>query len=423
VKILFVVHQYLPDHRAGTEVYTHSLAKEMSKRHEVAIYCHEAKLDGGSEPALMESYEGITVRRVAAWLGDNRPSSLRLFRDSYRNPIIEADYARYLAKFNPDIVHVQHLKDMSAGILGCTADADIPIVMTLHDYWTLCANAQCVRPNGHLCERTLLRLQCGLCAAERLGQPLLKAVAPAMMPLFWARDRYLREQLAYVDRFIAPSAFLRYQYTKRGYSTSRVLRVENGLDLSRLSAAAAQPRGPYRGHYAYIGSLAWQKGIHVLVEAFRRLGDVGATLKIWGNQAIFPAYVEQLRQRAAGFPWIQLEGEIHHDRVGEVLAWADYLLVPSLWWENSPVTIREAYATGVPVIASRLGSLAAKVFDNQSGLLFEPGSASSLQQVLTRTHRSPALLESLRANLPPVISIEQHAQIIEGIYRSVQREK
>jgi hypothetical protein len=74
----------------------------------------------------------------------------------------------------------------------------------------------------------------------------------------------------------------------------------------------------------------------------------------------------------------------------------------------------------VPVIASQLGALVGKVVDGKSGVLFEPGSAASLQKVLIRAHHSPLLLESLRANLPPVMSIEQHAQIIEGIYRSVQ---
>jgi len=188
-------------------------------------------------------------------------------------------------------------------------------------------------------------------------------------------------------------------------------------------AAARGPRGPYRGHYAYVGALAWQKGVHVLVDAFRQLGDVGASLRMWGSPSAFPDYAAELRSRAAGCPWIRFEGEIHHNRVGEALAWADYLIVPSLWWENSPITIREAHAVGVPVIASRLGALPEKVAETQGGLLFEPGDEKSLLEVLTRTHRFPQLLERLRDKLPQVPGIDQHAVVMEGIYRGVQREE
>lgn len=422
MKILLVVHQYLPEHRAGTEVYTHSLARELATRHDVRVYCHDARLDGTDTRYREEVYEGIVVRRVAAALRDGRPSPLALFRHSYRNPLIEADCAGVLDAWRPDIVHVQHLKDLSAGILQQCADRAIPIVMTLHDYWAICPNGQFVRPTGSICLRTHARLECGLCAADRLGRPLLAVAAPAMMPLFWARDRYLRRNLAHVAHFVAPSEFLRGRYLSAGYLDERILQLENGLDLGRLSAARG-PRGPYRGQYAYIGSLAWQKGVHVLVQAFRRLGDVGARLRIWGSPRAFPAYVEQLRRDSAGCPWISLEGEIDSERVGEALAWADYMIVPSLWWENSPVTIREAYAAGVPVIASALGALLEKVPQDVGGLLFEPASAESLCAILQRTHSDTQLLQRLRASLPPVQGIDAHARILEEVYERVRVER
>jgi len=416
VRILLVVHQYLPHWRAGTEVYTHSLTKELSRRHQVMVYCHEPALDGGSVAGLTEDYDGLSVRRVAAWSGPATPAPWRAFRLSYSNPAIEEDYAGLLRGFCPDIVHVQHLKDLSAGILGQTAVREVPLVMTLHDYWALCANAQFLRPDGTICLGTHWRLECGGCAVDRLGKPALKIAAPAMVPLFLQRQRFLRRQMRHVDAFVAPSSFLRARYVAAGYPADRILRIDRGLDLGRVSAATASARGGFRGHYAYVGSLAWQKGVHVLVDAFRELGDVGARLRIWGNLQVFPDYSRLLRERASGCPWIEFRGEIDHRRVGEALAWADYLIVPSLWWENAPATICEANAVGVPIIASDLGAIPEQVRDGQSGLLFEPGSASDLLGLLRRTMEDPDLLGELREGLPKPVTIAEHARRLEQVY-------
>jgi len=416
VRILFVVHQYLPRWQAGTEIYTHSLAKELAQRHQVMVYCHEPALDGGGTPVLLDTYDGVSVRRLAAWLGPDRPSPWRAFRLGFANERIEKDYERALSDFSPDIVHVQHLKELSAGLLGRTSRRGVPLVMTLHDYWALCGNAQYLRPDGTICRRTHFRLECGSCAAARVGRPALRFAAPLMIPLFLQRQFFMRRQMRHVRVFVAPSFFLRDRYVASGYPAERIRQIGHGLDLDRLSAAVTSPRGEFRGRYAFIGSLAWQKGVHVVVDAFRELGDVGAELRIWGNPQVFPDYSRLLRERAAGCPWIELEGELDHARVGEALAWADYLIVPSLWWETWSLVVSEAFAAGVPVIASDLGALPERVRDGQGGLLFRPGSVQGLLRVLRRTIEEPGLLAQLRAGLPRVAPIAEHAKRIEEIY-------
>jgi glycosyltransferase involved in cell wall biosynthesis len=129
-----------------------------------------------------------------------------------------------------------------------------------------------------------------------------------------------------------------------------------------------------------------------------------------------------LRDLAAGCPNISLEGEADDRGLDAALAWADYLVVPSLWWENSPVTIQEAFAAGVPVIASRLGALEEKVRDGVSGLLFEPGSVADLVRVLRRTSDEPELLPRLRAGIPPIVTIADHAAQLEALYAQVIEE-
>jgi glycosyltransferase involved in cell wall biosynthesis len=420
MKILLVVHQYLPRFRGGVEVYTHSLAKALSQQHhEVMVYCREPELEGSPTPFTQESGDSVLVRRVSGWRGKTPPSPWRLFENSYHNPLIENDYARVLNQLQPDLVHIQHLKDLSARIPEFTAQRSIPLVMTLHDYWALCPNAQCVRPGGEICERTHWRYECGWCAVERLHMPRLRPIAPLMAPLFLRRQQYIRARMQYVQCFSAPSEFLRERYISAGYPAERIWPMELGLDLDRLAVARSTPRDAFRAHYAFIGSIAWQKGVHVLVEAFRHLGDTGAQLRIWGSTEAFPEYARACQQKTERCPWITWGGALDPAQVGEALAWADYLIVPSLWWENSPVTIQEAYAAGIPVIASRLGALCEKVQDEHSGLLFTPGSAQDLAGTVRRTLSEPDLWTNLRAGLPAAVSMSEHVQRLQRMYAMV----
>jgi glycosyltransferase involved in cell wall biosynthesis len=419
MRILYLVHQYLPRHLAGTEVYTHSLAKALSARHEVLVYCHEPALDGGAQPAVDDALEGVAVRRVAARTAGRAPASpLALFRAGYRNRRIAADLAETLARYRPDVVHVQHLKDLTVDALPMARVAGAGVVYTLHDYWGICPNAQYVRPGGGICHGPHLWLECGRCAAYGLGKPWLTPAAPAMIPFFAARQRAIDRAMAGADLFLSPSRFLRDRYVAGGLPAERLRVLENGLDVARLGGCPAE-RGAFRGHYAYVGSLAWQKGVHVAVEAFRTLGDMGAELRIWGGEHAFPDYARRLRRLAAGCDWIRFEGELDPNRVGEALTWADYLVVPSLWWENSPVTIQEAYCSGVPVLASRLGALEEKVPEGVGGLLFVPGDPADLARTVRRTLAERDLLEALRATLPAVETITAHAEEVEALYEEL----
>jgi len=418
MRILFPLHQYLPHHCAGTEVYTHSLARALNPDHEVLVFCHEAAMDGGTRTRLRDEYDGIPVHRVPAWLDGRSPTPWQAFSLSYRNRLIEQELDRVLTSYRPDIVHVQHLKDVSAGCLGVVAKHGVPMLMTLHDYWSICPNAQRVRPDHTICQRTHARLECGLCAADRLGRPGLRFAAPLMMPLFWERQRFVRRQLCQVDRFVSPSYFLRDRYAEAGLDGERITVLENGLDTSRIAAATQQEKPPYRGHYAFIGSLAWQKGVHILLQAAHSLSELDIQVRIWGDLHTFPAYVHELISLAKA-PNVALCGAIPQARVGEALAWADYLITPSLWWENSPVTIQEAFAAGVPVIGSSLGAIPEKVRDGETGLLFAPGDASELAGVIRRTYQEPDLRDRLRAHLPPVMSIGEHVERIMAIYEEL----
>jgi glycosyltransferase involved in cell wall biosynthesis len=139
---------------------------------------------------------------------------------------------------------------------------------------------------------------------------------------------------------------------------------------------------------------------------------------VWGDPAVFPDYAARLRHLLDRCEAdARLMGRIPNERVGEVLAESDVVVVPSLWYENSPIVIQEARAAGVPVIASDHGALSEKVRHGVDGLLFPPGDAAALRSALARLWEEPQLLSRLRAGIRPPNDMAGHVTALEALYR------
>jgi glycosyltransferase involved in cell wall biosynthesis len=166
--------------------------------------------------------------------------------------------------------------------------------------------------------------------------------------------------------------------------------------------------------------LAWQKGVHILLEAIQGLAPDQIRLRVYGNPALFPAYVARLRTLIDARN-TSMEGVIPNERVGRVFAETDLLVVPSLWYENSPVVIQESYAAGVPVLASRLGALTEKVCDGVDGKLVAPGDVPAWRAVLQQLAADPALVHTWHSNIREPLNIDQHVEQLEQHYLTLRR--
>jgi len=166
----------------------------------------------------------------------------------------------------------------------------------------------------------------------------------------------------------------------------------------------------------YLGSLSPQKGLHVLVEAINGLPDA-VSLDIYGDPTVFPDYVAKTRamSRHSG---VRFNGVLPRERLWDALGELDALVMPTLWYEASPATIREAFAAGLPVIASDLGAPGSMVRDGVDGLLFPPGDAPALREILRELIEQPEHLTELKAHIPPVRTEADHVAQIEATYRA-----
>jgi glycosyltransferase involved in cell wall biosynthesis len=168
--------------------------------------------------------------------------------------------------------------------------------------------------------------------------------------------------------------------------------------------------------FAYIGGLAWQKGVHVVIQAFRQLhGPV--ELWIVGDESANPAYVADLR--ANSNESVRFLGSLPHVEVWKILGQVDAVLVPSLWYETFSLITHEALAAGVPVIASHHGVLADAIRHGVDGMLVTAGDVSGWRDALQEAVTNPACLAHLRSGVRPPLSQKDHMDHLERVYHEI----
>ena len=455
MKILYVVHAFPPEAWAGTEVYTLALARAVQALgHEVAILTRGEVREQEFE-LREEEVQGLRVLRLA--LEDNLPEN----HHPHERADVEAFFDELLRRERPDLVHFQHLLHLSAGLIGVARRAGIPVVMTLNDYWALCPRVQLIRPDGERCERNH-GMACLWCLQEKhldridWGARWLPRIAPlmhlcgealhrlrlsrkalpgaegpesiaqslsrrsrALIDLRYSHDSLLGH-LAAADLLIAPSRFLRDRYLETGrFDPERFLYSDYGTSEEHLRGEPVETArtGPLR--VGFVGSLLWYKGIGVLIEAVARLADLELTLEIHGAyEPETDPFHEKLRHLAAGAP-VTFHGRFANDRLVEVYAGIDVLVVPSIWFENSPITIHEAFLLRTPLVVSDIGGMAELVEPGRSGLHFRAGDAVSLAEALRRLTLEPDLLEKLREGIPAVKTIQEDALEMVSRYEAL----
>jgi glycosyltransferase involved in cell wall biosynthesis len=226
-----------------------------------------------------------------------------------------------------------------------------------------------------------------------------------------------------VDLFLAPSHFLRETFLRVGLPAEKIRYSDNGMNLKLFAGFQRTPSDRLR--FGFTGILIPSKGVHVLVEAFNGIDPAQASLHIWGMDLPYDGYEhygQELRQRATN-PSIHFMGPYANTDVARVLAEIDVLVVPSIWYENSPLTIHEAFLSRTPVIATDLGGMAEYVQHSVNGLLFAPRGVADLRAKMQQVLDDPLLLDRLRQGIGTFKSIEENAAELEEIYIRLVRSR
>lgn len=380
LKILYLVHAFYPESYTGTEKFVLQLARTMQQRgHRVkVIACSESLAEpsaSGDIASVEYEHEGIPVlayRGAAEAEGELMP----LFRD----PGFAAFADDVLLREQPDILHVAHAMN-GTGFIRSALKLGIPYVMTLTDYWLACPKS------------TLLRTDRQLCAGPEGGSA---CALHCLLPGAAERLQALAPLLQGARRIVAPSTFLA-SYMKGAMPSIDVDILPHGMRLEAFVPNARTYRAGDRITLVYGGSLGEHKGVHVLLAAMAMIRSRQLRLHIYGSGD--PVYADALKRAAAGDSRISFRGTYAEDDLPRIYHEADVAVVPSVWYENAPLTLREALASRVPVIASGAGGMAEKIVDGLNGFTFRIGDARHLAARLKLLLRNPAILNTLKANI------------------------
>lgn len=479
MRVLLVSHDFLPAHPAGTEIYTYQLGSRLQERgHDVHVFTTEKDIGRQNLTVHLREYGGLPVHELVNNLFYNR------FSETWDYPPAARSFALFLDDLKPDVVHFMHLMYLSVGCLEEVARRGIPVFYTLHDYWLQCPRfGQRVHADRSVCH-AIDHARCGECMADfkfrqsrvqratakviarvhglsgvDLG-PTARKLAARMEPPERAatraeglqgfeghlaekapeaggapvlnqrgveveeRDAALRARiLPVVDRFVAPSRFLRQSFIEWGIPEEQIAHMRTGIDLRPFENFERVSGDRLR--IGFIGTVVPHKGLHVLLRAWGRLDPAlreRAELVCFGPMTHSPDYVKVVRELAARVG-VRLGGALRSDQVPEALANIDLLVVPSVWYENSPLIILEGLATHTPLLVSNLGGMAELVDVGQSGHHFEVGSAESLMAQLARSIEDPEHLGQLYPEAFEVRSVDRDAEELESWYTEARAQR
>lgn len=392
MRLLFTLHNFFPERIYGSENVCIQQMRELLRRgHEVGLFysCNTEVTD--------------------AQLSDHGLRGLRLFRVRFLDtraqvllsawkPHITRRFAKVLDEFAPDCIIFHHLVRLSLDLPFVGWRRKIPTLLYLHDFYLICPMYSLLRADGHLCDGGSV-IACARCLYENgfrqgmiseNGFRWLSGLRFAAIPflLLQKQIRYGLEQR--VDAFVSPSAFLIREMERRGVSLGHIRVIPNG---SEPASACKRPVPGEAVRFGYLGNIIRKKGIDVLVRAFR--GKLGESLTIRG----FPD-TQAIRSFRKAYPDCRATLELFSSDRQSFFQKTDVLIVPSVWYENQPGVIIEAFTYGKPVICSDLGGMPEMVRHNEWGLICRPGDSEDLRSKATYLLNHPSEIQRLAASVP-----------------------
>ena len=358
------------------------------------LFVHNLYQQAGGEDAVVAAEIALLKRyhhQVELWALDNKnlPSgvvSKIKTAINTRYSVASLETARQIIRsFQPDIVHVHNFfPQISPAIYdACIAEA-VPVVQSLHNYRLICPGAMLMR-DGKICQQCISGspYQAAWYACYRGSK--LGSLAVAHM-VAWHRQHSTWHDK--VDRFITLTAFAKQKFLEAGFPAEKMAVKANFMvdPFPNAECSKSVNELPYA---LFVGRLSAEKGIKTLLVAWANLGDE-YLLKVAGDGDLADLLHNQHH--------VQALGRLNASEVSSIMQQAAFLILPSEWFEGFPMVIVEAFAHGLPIIASRLGSMAEIIQEGENGLLFTPGDAEDLLEKIKYLFARPQLLQNMCEN-------------------------
>ena len=419
-RILYVSSNHAVINPGGLESYTRDLYEAFRRSEDFTPIFLARAGEPYTEPT---SYHGWSP---FAMVGDD-PNQYLFYTDTFlkfryydivfgrwpHKQVLTRYYRDFLLAQEPDIVHFHHTNFLGYDILRVTKNTlpDVPLVHTLHEYVPICHHdGQMVRTKSfELCQEESPR-RCHECFPHVSAQT------------FYKRKLFVQSHMSLIDRFIAPSEYVRDRYVDWGLPAEKFVVEPQGM-VPVSDRLPDEPQDRRRNRFAYFGQLNPYKGADVLLRAMGLLGDdfdghlwiFGANLEIQKKE--FRREVEARVKEGN----VTFAGPYEHADLGKLMSGIDWVVVPSVWWETGPMVVVEAFEHGRPVICSDIGGMSEKVTDGVNGLHFTTRDPEHLAEVMRYAAGTPGLWEKLQAGIPPEPprTMDDHVEVLSSLYREL----
>lgn len=337
---------------------------------------------------------GLTGKIKTALTTSYSPSSLTIARDKLR-------------RFQPDVVHVHNFfPQISPSVYDACLEKNVPVVQTLHNYRLICPGATLMR-QGRVCEQCITGSPYQAAWHGCYRDSKLGSLVVAHMVAQHRRKGTWQHK---VSRFIALTDFAKSKFVEAGFPSGKIAVKANFVDEPLLETSRSKP-----AFALYVGRIAEEKGIKTLLKAWSSL-DAQVMLKVAGSGS--------LEALLSGKNNITALGQQSAEQISRLMQQATFLVLPSEWYEGFPLVLVEAFAHGLPVLASRLGSMADIIKDGENGMLFAPGDAPDLASkakwLLENPQQTQKLGENAKRTFLAKYTAEQNYTELMAIYENAR---
>ena len=403
MNILYLIHQFYPNHHSGTERVIFETASYMQKlgcQVTILTYSYE---DDVTYPHQMNEllykefmFEGLKVIAV-------KSNDLE-YNAGYLIGSESAVYEFLIKKINPDIIHVGHLINMN-GFLQAGIRQDIPYLLSLTDFWLICHQAQMLHKNGECC------------AGPEGGKQCKLTCSGLEKEYYEKRFEQASEILQNSSANIVSSKFLR-NMMEHSIENFKSIYIPYGLNFAYLSIKNKLYDKNSKLNILFSGTLSEHKGIKIAIKAFKRLKNKNIYLNIYGDGPL-KEYVISVSKSESNINYL---GTYSKKDTKILIEENDLILVPSIWYENNPIILQEMIAANLPPIVSNIGSLTEMVDDLKTGFVFTAGSSSDLRKVIEQIASNMGQLNEIKKNMYKnykIITIEQQCLAYRELYTQI----
>jgi glycosyltransferase involved in cell wall biosynthesis len=406
-RILIIVHGHPDISRGGGELAAGMQARQLrALGHDVLLVARQAGASGrGGTPFTLRGEDVLFHAPDYDYFLHSQRAKWSIYKD----------LRALIDNFAPDAAHLHHYVHMGIEVIRELRkySASLPIVLTLHEYLAIChSHGQFLKTDFTLCEASSPS-DCHRCFPEFSPQD------------FFLRERFIKSSLDLVDRFICPSHFLLNRYAAWGLPPEKLVFLENG-QVPQPQPDPADPEILCR-RFGYFGQITALKGINVLLRAVELLPPaVRARIRIDIHGTLThqpPDFVAEIQAKFLALnDVLQYHGPYTPQDLPGLIARTGWVTVPSLWWENSPLVIQEAFANGRPVICGDIGGMAEKVTHGANGLHVRVGDARDWAETIARA-ADPVLWQDLASQVTPPPGIGQTTQTLLDLYAAIARQR